>query len=26
MVAGVFAVLSASDFLNQTWVALEERT
>jgi hypothetical protein len=26
MVAGVFAVLSASDFLNQAWVALEERT
>jgi Protein of unknown function (DUF1360) len=26
MVAGVFAVLSAADFLNQAWVALEERT
>jgi Protein of unknown function (DUF1360) len=26
MAAGVFAVLSASDFLNQAWVALEERT
>ena len=26
MIAGVFAVYSASDFLNQVWVALEERT
>jgi hypothetical protein len=26
VVAGVFAVLSAADFMNQAWVALEERT